>query len=110
MLGLMLTTWFLSLWVCNAATTAMMLPIATAILDQLKTNRNNARIENNGTFTVKGTCAWLPFIIVIVVIAIILTINIPFLNLTILFIVVVVINTYTTSILSATNTYIARCR
>lgn len=41
LLGLMLTAWFLSMWISNTATTAMMLPIATAILNQLKDNRYN---------------------------------------------------------------------
>ncbi|KAK6183729.1 hypothetical protein SNE40_002471 [Patella caerulea] len=36
MLGLMLSTWFLSMWISNSATTAMMIPIAEAILIQLK--------------------------------------------------------------------------
>ncbi|XP_050409419.1 solute carrier family 13 member 2 [Patella vulgata] len=36
MFGLMLPTWFLSMWVSNTATTAMMIPIAGAILEQLK--------------------------------------------------------------------------
>ena len=36
MLGLMLPTWFLSMWISNTATTAMMIPIANAILVQLK--------------------------------------------------------------------------
>ncbi|XP_036370494.1 solute carrier family 13 member 5-like isoform X2 [Octopus sinensis] len=34
--GLMFTTWFLSMWISNTATTSMMLPIADAILEQLK--------------------------------------------------------------------------
>ncbi|KAJ4942848.1 hypothetical protein JOQ06_005360, partial [Pogonophryne albipinna] len=34
-LGMMLTTSFLSMWLSNTATTAMMLPIATAILESL---------------------------------------------------------------------------
>ncbi|KAL4218029.1 hypothetical protein ACF0H5_022767 [Mactra antiquata] len=38
MLGLMLTAWFLSMWISNTATVAMMLPIAMAILQQLKEN------------------------------------------------------------------------
>ncbi|XP_025091733.1 solute carrier family 13 member 5-like isoform X2 [Pomacea canaliculata] len=37
MLGLMLATWFLSMWISNTATTAMMIPITEAILQQLKT-------------------------------------------------------------------------
>ena len=36
MLGLMMPTWFLSMWISNTATTAMMVPIANAILLQLK--------------------------------------------------------------------------
>lgn len=45
MLGLMLTAWFLSMWISNTATTAMMLPIATAILNQLKDNKNYKKTE-----------------------------------------------------------------
>ncbi|ESO83286.1 hypothetical protein LOTGIDRAFT_133716 [Lottia gigantea] len=36
MLGLMIPTWFLSMFVSNTATTAMMIPIAQALLVQLK--------------------------------------------------------------------------
>ncbi|XP_076108246.1 Na(+)/citrate cotransporter-like isoform X1 [Mytilus galloprovincialis] len=36
MLGLMLPTWLLSMWISNTATTAMMIPITNAILLQLK--------------------------------------------------------------------------
>ncbi|KAI0241025.1 Solute carrier family 13 member 5 [Lamellibrachia satsuma] len=34
MLGFMLPTWFLSMWISNTATTAMMFPVASAVLDQ----------------------------------------------------------------------------
>ena len=41
MLGLMMPTWFLSMWISNTATTAMMVPIANAILLQLRdTNKS----------------------------------------------------------------------
>ena len=36
MLGIMIPTWFISMWICNTSTTALMLPIAYAILLQLK--------------------------------------------------------------------------
>jgi sodium-dependent dicarboxylate transporter 2/3/5 len=44
MLGFMLSTWFISMWVNNTSATAMMLPIVTAVLTQLKnTTINKAR-------------------------------------------------------------------
>ncbi|XP_046356042.2 solute carrier family 13 member 5-like isoform X3 [Haliotis rufescens] len=52
MLGLMIATWFLSMWISNTATTAMMIPIANAILLQLKDTRDlsndQGAIEMNG--------------------------------------------------------------
>ncbi|KAK6190658.1 hypothetical protein SNE40_002474 [Patella caerulea] len=36
LLGLMGVTWFLSMWISNTATTAMMIPIVQAILQQIK--------------------------------------------------------------------------
>ncbi|CAG5129842.1 unnamed protein product, partial [Candidula unifasciata] len=36
LLGMMTATWFLSIWISNIATTAMMLPISEAIMEQLK--------------------------------------------------------------------------
>ena len=46
MLGLMLPTWLLSMWISNTATTAMMIPITNAILVQLKEAKEEA--ETNG--------------------------------------------------------------
>jgi len=36
MLGMMLPSWFLSMWTSNIATTAMMIPIADALLKELE--------------------------------------------------------------------------
>lgn len=41
MLGLMAGTWFLSMWISNTATTAMMVPITEAILQQLEGTLSN---------------------------------------------------------------------
>lgn len=51
MLGLMLPTWFLSMWISNTATTAMMIPIANAILVQLKEAKSEVEAEVNGVAT-----------------------------------------------------------
>ncbi|KAL7884809.1 hypothetical protein AOLI_G00075790 [Acnodon oligacanthus] len=50
-LGMMLTSAFLSMWLSNTATTAMMLPIANAILESLfgdlETLKENAKVKND---------------------------------------------------------------
>ena len=35
MLGLMLPTWFLSMWISNTATASMMIPIANSVANQM---------------------------------------------------------------------------
>ncbi|KAL3857545.1 hypothetical protein ACJMK2_012199 [Sinanodonta woodiana] len=47
LLGLMVPTWFLSMWISNTATTAMMIPIANAILVQIKKTEDDMK-EVNG--------------------------------------------------------------
>ncbi|BFZ18263.1 hypothetical protein BsWGS_21302 [Bradybaena similaris] len=62
LLGVMLPTWILSMWMSNTATTAMMMPIVTAILHQIKECQSQdcheeiMMDENNGIIiTVDGT-------------------------------------------------------
>lgn len=42
LLGIMFPCWFLSMWMSNTATTAMMMPIVTAILVQIRETRRNS--------------------------------------------------------------------
>ena len=49
MLGVMLTTSFLSMWISNTATTAMMVPIVEAVLGEIKNeNIKNQFEKKNG--------------------------------------------------------------
>ena len=45
-LGFMLGTAFLSMWISNTATTLMMLPIALAVIDQMKERAEGEGVEN----------------------------------------------------------------
>ena len=48
MLGLMLSTWFLSMWISNSATTALMMPVVEAIFEVFKsTFRNGQNLNQN---------------------------------------------------------------
>ena len=47
MLGVMLTTSFLSMWISNTATTAMMVLIVEAVLGEIKNENIKIRPENN---------------------------------------------------------------
>ena len=48
MLGVMLTTSFMSMWISNTATTAMMVPIVEAVMGEIKNENIKIRPENNG--------------------------------------------------------------
>ena len=45
MAGFMLTTMFLSMWISNTATTAMMVPIVEAILAEIETHNVRKNIK-----------------------------------------------------------------
>ncbi|KAJ7387108.1 Solute carrier 13 [Desmophyllum pertusum] len=47
MLGVMLTTSFLSMWISNTATTAMMVPIVEAVLGEIKNENIKDQLEKN---------------------------------------------------------------
>lgn len=48
MLGFMVTTMFLSMWISNTATTAMMVPIVDAVLNELeKEEREKEPLKND---------------------------------------------------------------
>lgn len=48
MLGLMLPTWFLSMWISNTAATSMMVPIITAVASQMSELEPNKISQNDG--------------------------------------------------------------
>ena len=46
MLGFILISWFLSMWIANTAAAAMMIPIVTAVLEELKKNKQESGVDN----------------------------------------------------------------
>ncbi|XP_021377608.1 solute carrier family 13 member 2-like isoform X2 [Mizuhopecten yessoensis] len=53
MLGLMLPTWFLSMWISNTAATSMMLPILIAVSEQTTKFGGDSEVKSNGTTDVQ---------------------------------------------------------
>ena len=41
LIGFMLPSWFLSMWLSNTATTGMMIPVAEKVIDQLWSQQQN---------------------------------------------------------------------
>ncbi|XP_059151130.1 solute carrier family 13 member 2-like [Physella acuta] len=54
LLGMMLITWFTSMWISNTATTAMMVPIVEAILNQFKASDIEHKLFNTSPDNMSG--------------------------------------------------------
>ena len=54
MLGIMLTTSFLSMWISNTATTAMMVPIVEAVLGEIKNENIKNQLEKKNNESSQG--------------------------------------------------------
>ena len=57
-MGFMLSTWFLSMWISNTATTAMMITLADAVVEQWLIIASSEPSENASATPIlmKGNC------------------------------------------------------
>ena len=53
-LGFMLPTWLLSMWISNTATTAMMMPIAMEVIEKLRETSNQKAGEEKTSTNITG--------------------------------------------------------
>ena len=54
LLGFMLIGWFLSMWISNTAASAMTIPIAIAVIDELRKTENEAQGVENAAYEEEG--------------------------------------------------------
>jgi len=51
LIGFMLPSWFLSMWLSNTATTGMMIPVAEKVIDEMWTQQRNRRPSTAVSYT-----------------------------------------------------------
>lgn len=54
LLGFMLPTWFLSMWLSNTATTGMMIPVAEQVIEQMEENCRRRYPETAAAYAQRG--------------------------------------------------------
>ena len=59
-MGFMLSTWFLSMWMSNTASTAVMMPVAMAVLGQLQDSSKKNKDHEEGVRTEQVTLNLIP--------------------------------------------------
>ena len=51
LIGFMLPSWFLSMWLSNTATTGMMIPVAEKVIDEMWKQQRNRTPNTAASFT-----------------------------------------------------------
>jgi di/tricarboxylate transporter len=57
LLGFILPTWFLSMWLSNTATSGMMIPVAEQVIEQMEMNQKKRRPETATSYMQRGVYA-----------------------------------------------------